>query len=293
MRSVAPRPLFPVATPHRGTPDAPSSLPTVPVTAPLPIVPAVLDGLRAEATRLLSRARAPYSGRQDAVVLVLADGSAVPGVRVESASYPLTIGAVQNALTTAAALRPGVAPALLVATGAISDAARLHARATGLTVAVAPDVVAAVAVPEITLPLVYVPPGLGVRAPRDGAEGVELARQMGERAIVSESGFHVGCVVEAGGVLVPGCNVETAEWGQILCAERNALGTVVSYGLGAPRTVWLHCPGSGCSPCGACRQILTEQANGAAVWMPTPAGPVATTPAALLPGAFTGASLVR
>lgn len=263
---------------------------TVPPTASAALP---LDALRHEAQRLLARSWAPYSGRPFAVVLVLSDGTALPGVRVESAAYPLTIGAVQNGLTTAAALRPGVAPALLVASGPLTDADRLLARAFGLDRALADDAVAAASVPDIATPLAFLSPALDADAPRDAAAGIALAEEMGRRAVVPESGFHVGAVVEAGGVLVPGCNVETADWGQILCAERNAIGTAVSYGLAPVRTVWIHCPGDGCSPCGACRQVLAEQADGATVWMPASSGPLASTPAALLPGAFTGASLLR
>ena len=178
-------------------------------------------------------------------------------------------------------------------TRTLSPADRLLAAAFGLDRTLADDAVAAAVVPPVTTPLAFVAPGLATDSPRDAATGIALAEAMGRRAVVPESGFHVGCVLEAGGVLVPGCNVETSDWGQILCAERNAVGTARSYGLAPIRTVWLHCPGDGCSPCGACRQVLAEHADGATVWMPSAAGPVATTPAALLPGAFTGASLRR
>ncbi len=231
---------------------------------------------------------------------MLADGSAVPGVRVESASFSLTIGAVLNALTTAAALTPGVAPALLVAAAPLTDADRLLAAAFSLTTALDDETMASglpvptlIGAADAGLDIAFVAPGLSDAPPRDAAAGVTMARAVSERAVVPESGFHVGCVADAGGVLVPGCNVETADWGQILCAERNALGTIASYGLPAPITLWLFCPGDACSPCGACRQLLAERARSAAVWMHGPGGVSASTPEALLPGAFTGESIPR
>ncbi|MEM8600166.1 MAG: hypothetical protein AAGF99_09625, partial [Bacteroidota bacterium] len=52
---------------------------------------------------LLARAYVPYSRTPNAAVAVLADGRWVPGVRVENASFPLTIPAVTAALVGAQA----------------------------------------------------------------------------------------------------------------------------------------------------------------------------------------------
>ena len=64
---------------------------------------AVPDPLRARAREAAAHARAPYSGRADGAALLLSDGQWVPGVRVESASYPLTIPALLGAYVTAVA----------------------------------------------------------------------------------------------------------------------------------------------------------------------------------------------
>lgn len=229
---------------------------------------------------------------------MLASGAVVPGVRVESASFSLTIGATQNALTTAAALAPGDAPALLVAAVPLGAADRVLAAAFGLTTVIADDAVVAdgfdVGAMDDAGDVAFLAPTLAASVPATPADGVALARTVSARAVVPESNFHVGCVALTGDALVPGCNVETAEWGQILCAERNAIGTIASYGLAAPSEIWLACPGDGCSPCGACRQLLAERAPGADVWMHGAGGAIASaTPEALLPGAFIGTSLVR
>ena len=325
-RSVALRPLFPYVRrrPRPRIAAAPAPFVRHPPPAPLPVVPdpyqfqfpsdpladGPLERLRAVARGLRPRAFAPYSGRPEAVALVLASGALVPGVRVESASFSLTIGATQNALTSAAALAPGDAPVLLVASAPLGAADRVLAAAFGLSTALADDVLGAdgvdaasllrdaFATVDETAPLGWMSCALAAPVPATPADGVALARAVSARAVVPESNFHVGCVALTGAdgrdLLVPGCNVETAEWGQILCAERNAIGTIASYGLAAPSALWLACPGDGCSPCGACRQLLAERAPGADVWMHGAGDAIAAaTPEALLPGAFTGASLVR
>ncbi len=244
-----------------------------------------LAALRLRAAEAALRAYAPFSGRPDAVVLLLADGRTVPGVRVESAAYPLTIPALQNALTSAYALAPGVPVVALAASAPLSAADAAFAEdALGPLTAPASDVRT---VPDALLPT----PGADVvpvlEAHPDTPEAaVELARAIALRAHVPASDFRVGCVVATVAGFVPGCNVEFADWTRTLCAERNALGTVVSYGLGAPSAVYLACRDAIGSPCGACRQVLSEQAAGCPVWMPGADGLVETTPEALLPGAF-------
>ncbi len=87
--------------------------------------------------------------------------------------------------------------------------------------------------------------------------------------------------------------MEHEDWTRILCAERNALGTAISYGLTGLHTMYLTClcdPQG--TPCGACRQLLTEQAPALVLWMDRgDAPPASATPEALLPGFFSGRTL--
>jgi cytidine deaminase len=56
-----------------------------------------------------------------------------------------------------------------------------------------------------------------------------------------------------------GCNVENASFGLSICAERNAVWKAVSEGARDFVAVAIAAPpGSGASPCGACRQVLQE-----------------------------------
>jgi homotetrameric cytidine deaminase len=129
----------------------------------------------------------------------------------------------------------------------------------------------------------------------DETNGIAHARRLAEHAYVPSSGFPVGALLEVGdGHLVPGVNVEHPDWARILCAERNALGTAQSYGVGAGRRLFLTCPEDPeGTPCGACRQLLAELAPDAVLWMDRhDDAPEQAALSALLPGSFRGRALL-
>ena len=260
---------------------------------------APLDALREQVKRLLPRAHVPFSETPDAALLLLKDGTWVPGVRVESASFSLTIPAVLNAYTTlAAAERTGDIVAVAVAKSpSDGDRQYLAQLPDGPFTRVADDVFVREGISEHQLPSLDAPMNPFVdgslHTPR---EGIELARAVSERAYVPASSFPVGAVLELDdGRLVPGVNVEHPDWARILCAERNAIGTVQSYGLGPPERLYLSClEAADGTPCGACRQVLSELAPDLRLWMDRGSNdPEEQTPRALLPGSFQGAALLR
>jgi cytidine deaminase len=72
------------------------------------------------------------------------------------------------------------------------------------------------------------------------------------------SHFHVGAaVLTASGESFSGCNVENASYGLTICAERAAVCTAVAAGHTKIVAVAVATSG-GASPCGACRQVLSE-----------------------------------
>lgn len=247
------------------------------------------------ATDLVNRSRVPYSSKQHAVLVVLSDGFYVPGVRLESASFGLTIGAVQNAITTAYALgrtdvvgvvstRQLIDHEVLYVRHAVPDGSSLERISPTVLTADGADLPERLHELSPFIPL----PG------NDPAALIATARGVSDRAWIPESRFPVGCIVpvdERGAV--PGVNVEHPDWGSILCAERNALGSLVSYGLPMPTILALSCPKEDqATPCGACRQVLAELAPEASVWMDRGNRPAErVTAASLLPNFFTGSSL--
>jgi len=106
--------------------------------------------------------------------------------------------------------------------------------------------------------------GTGVSAARLMAEA-ERARAT---AYSPYSKFAVGAaLLTRGGRIVHGCNVENASFGLSICAERNAVWKAVSEGERDFVAVAVTAgPGSGASPCGACRQVLHEFAPGIVVY---------------------------
>ena len=236
----------------------------------------------------------PYSGKKQGAVLLLEDGSVLQGCRVENASYQLTIGALDNVWSTAHAIgRMDVCAVASSETWSKADRAFLEAMSSfGWTFPTDSLAVLSEVLPE---PLESIQPLLqgDVSEP---ATGAELARSSASMAWVPESDFPVGCIVRTeSGHIVPGVNVEHPDWHRIICAERNALSTIVAYRYGAVTDIHVSCvkdPGG--SPCGACRQVMVELAPNASVWLDRPDSPPKGMPvSSLLPGSFTGRNLRR
>lgn len=89
---------------------------------------------------------------------------------------------------------------------------------------------------------------------------VAKAREAMERAYAPYSGFRVGAALLAeDGSIHTGCNVENASYGLTLCAERAAVANAVVRGARQYRELAIVTEGpKAVSPCGACRQVLSE-----------------------------------
>ncbi|MEP7184767.1 MAG: cytidine deaminase [Rhodanobacter sp.] len=119
-----------------------------------------------------------------------------------------------------------------------------------------------------------------------------LARVAREHAYAPYSHFHVGAaLLTHDGQRFSGCNVENAAYGLCNCAERTALFAAIAAGCKpddfAALAVIADTPAP-VSPCGACRQVMSELCNEA---MPVLMGNLngdldQTTVATLLPGSF-------
>ena len=109
------------------------------------------------------------------------------------------------------------------------------------------------------------------------------------------SGFHVGaCIRAESGRLYSGCNIENAAYPQGQCAEATAIGAMVSGG--DTKIVEILVMGDGarlCTPCGGCRQRMSEFAGPATpVHICDPEGLRQTIPLGdLLPYAFVADNL--
>ncbi len=119
-----------------------------------------------------------------------------------------------------------------------------------------------------------------------------IARAAAAGAYAPYSQFRVGAAVKAGGRIYTGCNVENASYGLAICAERVAIFAAIADGARLIEAIAVACidalpdsPVGGLMPCGACRQVMAEFANGALpVYVDGVGG---FTLSELLPSAFT------
>ncbi len=120
-----------------------------------------------------------------------------------------------------------------------------------------------------------------------------VATAVREHAHAPYSGCQVGAaVLAASGAVFAGCNVENASYGLAICAERNAIAAAVAAGdsrLVAIVVVTDADPPW--SPCGACRQVLAEFGDFPVALADLTGVVEVTSVGALLPRAFSKASL--
>ncbi len=116
---------------------------------------------------------------------------------------------------------------------------------------------------------------------------ITAACEIRQRAYVPYSNYPVGAAILAeDGHIFTGVNVENASYGLSNCAERTAVFKMVSEGVSRFLAVAI-CTDNGGSPCGACRQVLTEFASDVPVWLSDGDGNVReTTLYTLLPDHF-------
>lgn len=94
----------------------------------------------------------------------------------------------------------------------------------------------------------------------DEQQLMEEAKKARGFAYVPYSKFQVGAALLAkDGTVFHGCNIENASYGMTNCAERTALFKAYSEGVTKFDTLVVVADTDGpVSPCGACRQVISE-----------------------------------
>ena len=123
-------------------------------------------------------------------------------------------------------------------------------------------------------------------------ELIALAKQARRKAYVPYSHYKVGAaLLGKSGKVYTGCNVENASYGHTVCAERTAVLKAVSEGETEFTAIAVVTKNGG-SPCGACRQVLSEFAPKLTIYIADKNGEYRTTTMKkLLPDSFTPAHL--
>lgn len=95
-------------------------------------------------------------------------------------------------------------------------------------------------------------------------ELISLAKKAAENAYAPYSGFRVGAALLCkSGKIYTGCNIENASFSPTNCAERTAFFKAISEGEREFEAIAVVGGKNGdftdyCSPCGVCRQVMSE-----------------------------------
>ncbi len=127
-------------------------------------------------------------------------------------------------------------------------------------------------------------------------ELIRAARKAREMAYVPYSGFRVGAaILGKSGRIYTGCNVENASYGAAICAERTAFVKAISEGERQFDHVVIYSSvPQPVSPCGICRQFMSEFGLDTPVTMVGEGGAAITMSVGeLLPNAFQAEDLSK
>ncbi len=137
------------------------------------------------------------------------------------------------------------------------------------------------------------------RPPLTEAEKIQLinrAETAWKNAYAPYSKFQVGAaLLTEEGKIFTGCNVENASYGLSLCAERNVIANAIAE-LGAENfkikaIAIANNRQVPCSPCGACRQVISEFGTDINIIFFTTQGYQNLTIGELLPEEFSGSNI--
>ncbi len=90
---------------------------------------------------------------------------------------------------------------------------------------------------------------------------IESAREAAHHSYAPYSRFRVGAaLLTADGTVFRGVNVENRSYGLGICAERSAIVSAVTAGHSEFTAIAVYSPDADypISPCGACRQVMSE-----------------------------------
>jgi cytidine deaminase len=124
---------------------------------------------------------------------------------------------------------------------------------------------------------------------------IDLAKEARRRAYAPYSNYPVGAVLRTrSGKMFTGCNVENAAYPTSMCAERTAIFKAISEGEKEFDVIAVVTPNGG-TPCGSCRQVMSEFGLETLVLIADAEGRLVleTTVAGLLPEAFSPMDLKK
>jgi homotetrameric cytidine deaminase len=186
----------------------------------------------------------PYSHKPRTCVVESNSGKFYAGVRIENISYPLTIPAVHAAFTIC--LSEGETPSKLFINEYKYEQLDFWKNEFELDVVFDQD-----------LPL-----NKAENLLKTDSGEIDISKklkQLLQKAVVPNSDFPVSAILFTDIGYFEGVNVEVNEWSKGLCAERVALAKAITAGYTEFERLEIHTKkGQVSSPCGSCRQVITE-----------------------------------
>jgi len=118
---------------------------------------------------------------------------------------------------------------------------------------------------------------------------IKMAKEASQNAYAPFSGFKVGsALLTKFGKVFTGCNVANSSYGLSNCAERTAVFKAVSEGETEFSEIVIYADSDKIfSPCGACRQVLSEFSSDLKITIISNKEKIETTINELLPLKFT------
>lgn len=220
-----------------------------------------------------------FSGKVEMCAILSTSGKLYPGVKVENASFPLTISQFQSAIFSC--LSEGDKPKTLYMPADSEQS-----------------------VPQIWIDTYDLKVEYIAEIPNQplGTNLTELPQDVRKHLIdlqlycqIAESNFPVSSLLEVEpGRFLHGVNIELTDWQLGLCAERTAIAKAISLGYRDFQSIHIFAPkGDFISPCGACRQVLVEHLPYKKIYLYHPDGTTSEhTAAELLPAFFNGNSII-
>ncbi|MCC5926150.1 MAG: hypothetical protein JJU41_06265 [Bacteroidetes bacterium] len=228
-------------------------------------------------TDLQQRAYVPYSNTPSACVIESNTGKVYAGVRIENASFPLTITEYQAGIF--GCLSEGEIPSRLYIPPAHPNVPQVWINAYSLEV-IRTEELKFAAFADIVL--------------EEPVSFPSVLRELQSKCRIQESNFPVSCLLEIEpGKFISGVNIELSDWQLGLCAERIALAKAVAMGFNEALSIHITAAkGDFISPCGACRQVLVEHMPYKTMYLYHPDATLSEhTPAEFLPAFFNGKSI--
>ena len=218
----------------------------------------------------------PYSGIEETCFIKGKSGMYYPGVRVENISFPLSISAIQAAICSC--LANGDRPVSINQLTEESELSSHWIEEFELSFfTTEPDT------DDFFNPLIE--PSGNINS---------ILKKLTAKSVTIHSGFPVSVLLNVGKGYIEGVNIETRIWSLGLCAERVAIARAVAAGFTEFKSIHVYAPkGDFCSPCGACRQVMSEFMPNSVAELHHGDGTLSKhTIAQLLPFGFTSASLM-